>query len=51
MDPDTNSSALSRWGLNKPIHFTDFESSVSDIMNITAMAMISMRDDKRKEVK
>ncbi|MBR1387349.1 MAG: NADP-dependent malic enzyme [Alloprevotella sp.] len=27
-------------GLNKPIHFTDFESSVRDIVNITAIAVI-----------
>lgn len=27
-------------GLNKPIHFTDFESSVSDIVNVTAVAVI-----------
>ena len=27
-------------GLNKPIHFTDFESSVNDIVNITAVAVI-----------
>ena len=27
-------------GLNKPIHFTDFESSVRDIVNVTAVAVI-----------
>ena len=27
-------------GLNKPIHFTDFESSVRDIVNLTAVAVI-----------
>ena len=27
-------------GLNKPIHFTDIESSVRDIVNITAVAVI-----------
>jgi malate dehydrogenase (oxaloacetate-decarboxylating)(NADP+) len=27
-------------GLNKPIHFTDAESSVRDIVNITAVAVI-----------
>ena len=27
-------------GLNKPIHFTDFESSVRDVVNITAVAVI-----------
>jgi malate dehydrogenase (oxaloacetate-decarboxylating)(NADP+) len=27
-------------GLNKPIHFTDIESSVRDIINITTVAVI-----------
>lgn len=27
-------------GLNKPVHFTDIESSVRDIVNITAIAVI-----------
>ncbi|MBQ0089124.1 MAG: hypothetical protein KBT27_07320, partial [Prevotellaceae bacterium] len=27
-------------GLNKPIHFTDFECSVRDIVNITAVAVL-----------
>jgi malate dehydrogenase (oxaloacetate-decarboxylating)(NADP+) len=27
-------------GLNKPIHFTDFDSSVRDIVNITAVAVL-----------
>ena len=27
-------------GLNKPIHFTDFDSGVRDIVNITAVAVI-----------
>ena len=49
-------------GLNKPIHFTDIESSVRDIVNITAVAAIdaivlkkqkriinSMQRDKKKE--
>ena len=29
-----------QFGLRKPIHFTDFESSVRDIVNITAVAVI-----------
>ena len=37
-------------GLNKPIHFTDFESSVRDIVNITAVAVIDAIVDKRKQV-
>ena len=35
-------------GLNKPIHFTDFESSVCDIVNITAVAVIDAIVDKKK---
>ena len=27
-------------GLNKPIHFIDFESTVDDIVNVTAVAAI-----------
>ena len=27
-------------GLNKPIHFTDFDAGVRDIVNITAVAVI-----------
>ena len=35
-------------GLNKPIHFTDFESSVRDIVNITAGAVIDAIVMKKK---
>ncbi len=35
-------------GLNKPIHFADFESSVRDIVNIVAVAVIDAIVDKRK---
>lgn len=35
-------------GLNKPIHFTDFESSVQDIVNITAVAVIDAIVYKKK---
>ncbi len=37
-------------GLNKPIHFTDFESSVLDIVNVTAVAVIDaiVEEKKRK---
>ena len=37
-------------GLNKPIHFTDIESSVRDIVNITAIACIDAIVDKKKKV-
>ena len=35
-------------GLNKPIHFIDFESSVQDIVNVTAVAAIDAMVNKRK---
>ncbi|MFR9591787.1 MAG: NADP-dependent malic enzyme [Rikenellaceae bacterium] len=35
-------------GLNKPIHFTDIESPVRDIVNITAIAVIDAIVDKKK---
>lgn len=36
-------------GLNKPIHFTDCEASVRDIVNITAIAVIDAIVDKKKK--
>ena len=36
-------------GLNKPIHFTDFESSVRDIVNITAVAVLDAIVMKKKQ--
>ena len=33
-------------GLNKPIHFIDFESSVEDIVNVTAVAAIDAMTNK-----
>lgn len=38
-------------GLNKPIHFTDIESSVRDIVNITAVAAIDAIVEKKKNNK
>ena len=38
-------------GLNKPIHFTDFESSVRDIVNITAVAVMDAIVVKKKQKK
>ncbi|MBQ3656270.1 MAG: NADP-dependent malic enzyme [Bacteroidales bacterium] len=35
-------------GLNKPIHFIDFESSVNDIVNIVAVAVIDAITEKQK---
>ncbi len=40
LDPDAEVIGPIQMGLNKPIHFTDFESSVSDVVNITAVACI-----------
>ena len=36
-------------GLNKPIHFTDFECSVRDIVNITAVAVIDAIVQEKKD--
>ena len=36
-------------GLNKPIHFTDWEASVRDIVNITAVAAIDAIVEKKKK--
>ena len=38
-------------GLNKPIHFTDFDSSVRDIVNITAVAVIDAYVNKIKNTR
>ena len=35
-------------GLNKPIHFIDFEASVNDIVNIVAVAVIDAVTEKQK---
>lgn len=48
MDPDTEFIGPIQMGLNKPIHFTDFESSVRDIVNITAVAVIDAIVVKKK---
>ena len=38
-------------GLNKPVHFTDIESSVRDIVNLTAVAVIDAIVHKKVEGK
>ena len=48
MDTDAELIGPIQMGLNKPIHFTDFESSVRDIVNITAVAVIDAIVDKKK---
>lgn len=49
MCPDTEFIGPIQMGLNKPIHFTDIESSVRDIVNITAVAVIDAIVDKKKK--
>lgn len=51
LDPDAEIIGPIQMGLNKPIHFTDFESSVRDIVNITAVAVIDAYVDKLKKNK
>ena len=51
LDPDAEIIGPIQMGLNKPIHFTDFESSVRDIVNITAVAVIDAYVDKIKREK
>ena len=51
LDPDAEIIGPIQMGFNKPIHFTDFESSVRDIVNITAVAVIDAYVDKIKNNK
>ena len=51
LDPDAEIIGPIQMGLNKPIHFTDFECSVRDIVNITAVAAIDAYVDKIKDNK
>ena len=48
MSPDTELIGPIQMGLNKPIHFVDFESSVRDIMNITVVAVIDAIVEEQK---
>lgn len=49
IEPDIEIIGPIQMGLNKPIHFTDFESSVRDIVNVTAVAVIDAYVDKVKK--
>lgn len=49
--PETEVIGPIQMGLNKPIHFTDFECSVRDIVNITAVASIDAYIEKLKNKK
>ncbi|MBQ2216704.1 MAG: NADP-dependent malic enzyme, partial [Prevotella sp.] len=48
LDPDAEIIGPIQMGLNKPIHFTDFECSVRDIVNITAVAVLDAYVEKLK---
>lgn len=48
LSPDTEIIGPIQMGLNKPIHFIDFESSVNDILNVTAIAVIDAIVNKIK---
>ena len=51
LSPETEVIGPIQMGLNKPIHFTDFECSVRDIVNITAVAAIDAYVEKVKNKK
>ena len=51
LDPDVEIIGPIQMGLNKPIHFTDFEASVRDVVNVTAVASIDAYVDKVKKQK
>ena len=48
MDTETELIGPIQMGLNKPIYFTDFESSVRNIVNITAVAAIDAIVEKKR---
>ena len=49
LDPDAEIIGPIQMGLNKAIHFTDFESSVRDVVNIVAVAVIDAYVEKLAE--
>ena len=51
LDPDCEIIGPVQMGLNKPIHFTDFEASVRDVVNVVAVAVIDAYVDKLKQQK
>ena len=48
MNTDVEIIGPIQMGLNKPIHFTDFGSSVRDVVNIIAVAVIDAYVEKIK---
>ena len=51
LNPEAEIIGPIQMGLNKPIHFTDSESSVQDIVNVTAVAVIDAYVEKIKNQK
>ncbi len=51
LSPEAEIIGPIQMGLNKPIHFTDSESSVQDIVNVTAVAVIDAYVEKLKNLK
>ncbi len=51
LSPDVEIIGPIQMGLNKPIHFTDFEASVRDVVNVTAVAVIDAYVEKLKKNK
>ncbi len=51
LSPEAEIIGPIQMGLNKPIHFTDSESSVQDIVNVTAVAVIDAYVEKLKNQK
>ena len=49
LDPDVETIGPIQMGLNKAIHFTDFEASLRDVVNVTAVAVIDAYVEKIKE--
>lgn len=49
LSADTEIIGPIQMGLNKPIHFIDFESSVQDILNVTAVAVIDAMVNKKNK--
>ena len=48
LNPDTEIIGPIQMGLNKPIHFIDFESSIQEILNVTAVAAIDAMVNKKR---
>ena len=48
LEPDTEIIGPVQMGLNKPIHFVDFECTVREVLNVTAVAVIDAYVDKLK---